>query len=165
MNKVQEYLIKKKAKNRAEACADVDSYVKGLIVNEARVRQAGFSYDKFAKMREMISLPSVDERPIEEVDALKALLAMGTLGSAGAVVASVIAGCDLGATTLITTAGGFAGIGLGELGIKAYKANIGNRIATTIQRNKLKREMTKAERNEKKAELYARTLEAEFDMV
>ena len=40
-----------------------------------------------------------------------------------------------------------------------------SKIATAIKRNRLRRQMSKAEREEKKAELYSRTLEEELDLV
>ena len=165
MNKVQEYLIKKKARERAEKISEVDPYVKNLIVNEAKVVEAGKVYDKVVKMRELISLPSVQDRDVKETDAIKALLIAGTIGAAGAITACAMGGCDLGATSLITMAGGLGGMAIGDGGVKLYKANIINKIETAIKRNKLQRELSKAEKEEKKAQLYSRTLEEELELV
>lgn len=165
MNKVREYLIRKKAKERAQDFAGEDAYIKNLAINDARVIHAGMVYDKVSKMRELISIPSVQNRDVKEQDAIKTLLVTGTLGAAGAVVASVIAGCDLGSASLITMAGSLSGMAIGEVGIQTYKANIGNKIATAIKRNKLRKEMSQAECDEQMAELYVRALEEEIEKV
>lgn len=165
MNKVQEYLIKKKAKEKAQDFAGEDAYVRNLVVNDAMVDKAGKTYDKVSKMRELISIPSVHNRDIREQDAIKTLLIAGTIGAAGALAASAIAGCDLGSASLITMAGSLSGMAFGEVGIQTYKANIGNKIATAIKRNKLRKEMTQAECDEQMAELYVRALEEEIEKV
>ena len=165
MNKVQEYLIKKKAKEKAQEFREEDAYVRNLVVNDAMVDKAGKTYDKVSKMRELISIPSVHNRDIREQDAIKTLLIAGTIGAAGALAASAIAGCDLGSASLITMAGSLSGMAIGEAGIHTYRANIGNKIATAIKRNKVRKEMLKAENEEKKSDLYVRTLEEEFEMI
>ena len=165
MNSVQEYLIRKRARARAQEFVGEDKYVKNLVLNEAKVEEAGLVYDKVSKMREMIAVPSVHNREIKETDAMKTLLISGTIGAAGAITACALAGGDLGATSLITMSGGLGGMVLGEVGMQIYKANIENKIATAIKRNRLRRQMSKAEREEKKAELYSRTLEEELDLV
>lgn len=166
MNKVQEYLIKNKARKDAQPFVDKSRYEKHLFENETLIRLAELHYNKASLQRELMQIPDVESRELDEKTMNKIQLALGGLGVAGAVVGNLATGVnDLGIMGLSSFVAGMTSMVAGGVGMMIYEANPVNKVVTGIRRNRLRRNLASIDKHIAKEQLYEQTIRGELERV
>lgn len=166
MNCVQEFVIKKEAKNKANSLKGCSDYYKQMAVNELLVQKAGVTYDNVSLFRKLCEIPDVEKRELNKSKAALNILSLGSIGATGGIIASALTqNTDLQSVAMMSMLGYLSGVAIGELGVKLYKENIAKRLSTEMERFVIRKKLSKSKKTEKKLDIYVKTLEEELEKI